>query len=98
MVQDLMSNLGFVDVDYCKRGLNYRKRARVWTNLNGLWQPRSLRKKDCGAMDGNKQKETAQRGPSGKKGNYPQNYIRHKQEDLYKIPSTLIYETFSAIE
>ena len=83
---------------YCKYGFNYRKRTRIWNNLNGLWKPRPLCKKDCGKMIGNKHKETAQRLPSGKKTQWGEAYIKHSQRDLYKIPSSLIYEIFQSIE
>ena len=95
--QEFMSNLGFVDVDYCKYGFNYRKRTRIWNNLNGLWKPRPLCKKDCGKMIGNKHLETAQRLASGKKNEWGTNPIKHSQRDLFKIPSTLIYEIFNTI-
>ena len=72
----------------------YRKRTRIWTNVK-TWTPRPLCKKDCGSMDGNRHKEVAQRGPSSKGGNH--NNIIHKQEELYKIPSTLIYEMLSTL-
>ena len=32
------------------------------------WTPRPLCKKDCGSMDGNRHKETAQRAPQWEKG------------------------------
>ena len=40
----------------------------------------------------NKHLETAQRMPSGRKENWGENYVKHKQEDLYKIPAGLICE------
>ena len=48
-------------------------------------------------MIGNKHLETAQRLPSGKKNDWGTNPIKHSQRDLYKIPSTLIYEIFNTI-
>ena len=40
----------------------------------------------------NKHIETAQRLPSGTKEKWGEDYVKHKQEDLYKIPSELICE------
>ena len=94
--QPFMSEFRYVDVDYCKYGFNYRKRTRLWNNLL-RFVPRDLCKKDCGKMIGNKHIETAQRLPSGCKSEWGEDYVTHKQDELYKIPSDLIYEIFSAI-
>jgi hypothetical protein len=48
-------------------------------------------------MIGNKHLETAQRLASGKKNEWGTNPIKHSQRDLFKIPSTLIYEIFNTI-
>ena len=90
-MQPFMSGLKYNDVDYCKYGFNYRKRTRLWTNITN-WKPRSLCNKDCGKIRNNKHIETAQRMPSGRKESWGDNYVKHKQEDLYKIPSALICE------
>ena len=101
--QSFMNGLRFNDIDYCKYGFNYRKRTRLWNNLNNWkrdevpftssgWKPRPLCKKDCGKVVNNKHIETAQRAPSGKRENWCENYVKHKQEDLYKIPAELICE------
>ena len=82
--QEFMKGLPFYDVDYCKYGMPYRKRTRIWTNLT-TWKPRPLCKRDCGNVRNGKHIETAQRLPSGTRELWGDNYIKHKQEDLYKI-------------
>ena len=64
--QPFMADLPYKDIDYCKYGLTYRKRTRLWTNIT-TWTPRPLCKKDCNSMneDRTRHKECAQRGPSG---------------------------------
>ena len=91
-----MAGLPYFDVDYCKYGMPYRKRTRIWTNLTS-WSPRPLCKKDCNSMDGNKHEETAQRAPSGKKQIWKDNYTLFKQRGLYRIPSELVCEIFNSI-
>ena len=80
-----MDEFEFKDVDYCKYGMPYRKRTRLWNNIITC-------KKDCGNIRNNKHIETAQRLPSGTKEKWGDNPIIHKQDDLYKIPSELICE------
>ena len=86
-----MDEFEFKDVDYCKYGMPYRKRTRLWNNIT-TWKPRDLCKKDCGNIRNNKHIETAQRLPSGTKEKWGDNPTIHKQEDLYKIPSELVCE------
>ena len=91
--QDFMRDLPYIDVDYCKYGMDYRKRTRIWTNLKS-WKPRPLCKKDCGSMVGNRHTEVAQRcQPKGRENECR----RHKQEELYVIPEALIREIMSSI-
>ena len=93
--QDFMQDRHFVDVDYCKYGMPYRKRTRLWNNIFD-WVPRPLCKKDCGNIVDNKHYASAQRMPSGKKdtwGDKP----HFKQEQLYVIPTDLIREIFENI-
>jgi len=47
--QSFMFDLPFDDIDYCKYGLTYRKRTRLWNNLL-TWTPRPLCRKDCDSM------------------------------------------------
>ena len=94
--QSFMEGLPYFDIDYCKYGMPYRKRTRLWTNLD-TWTPRPLCKKDCESMDGNRHKETAQRAPSGKKEFWKEGYILFKQRDLYRIPQALVEEIMTAV-
>ena len=94
--QDFMKDFDYFDIDYCKYGFPYRKRTRIWTNLTS-WKPRPLCKKDCGNIINNKHKETTQRMPSGKKSEWGDNPIIHRQNELYRIPSDLVNEIFSHI-
>ena len=88
--QDFMQDRYYVDVDYCKYGMPYRKRTRLWNNIYN-WIPRPLCQKDCGNIIGNKHIRTAQRVPSGDGDS------RYTQDELYAIPHTLIYEIFDHI-
>ena len=88
--QTFMGDLPFNDVDYCRYGMKYRKRTRIWNNIYG-WEPKPLCKKNCGNIVDGRHVEHAQRGPSGS------NNIRHKQTELYMIPSDLLTEIFNTI-
>ena len=92
--QEMMNDIMYDDVDYCKYGLPYRKRTRLWNNILN-WEPRPLCKKDCGHMDDNRHMETAQRGPS--KGAPTLGRQRHRQAELYMVPADLIREILKAI-
>ena len=91
-----MWGLPYLDIDYCKYGLPYRKRTRIWNNAFN-WQPRPLCKKDCGQMDGNKHKEVAQKLPPGKKTEWGER-THFKTSDLYRVPSELVREIFLSLE
>ena len=94
--QDFMKDFDYFDLDYCKYGFPYRKITRIWTNLTS-WKPRPLCKKDCGNIINNKHKERTQRMPSGKKSDWGNDYIIHRQDELYRIPSELINEIITSI-
>ena len=93
--QTFMHELPYKDIDYCKYGMPYRKRTRLWNNVFN-WEPKPLCKKDCNSMNGNRHKETAQRIPNGKKEEWG-NHQHFKQSDLYVIPEGLIYDIFMSI-
>ena len=92
--QVIMYGICFDDVDYCKYGMPYRKRTRLWNNI-GNWHPRPLCTSDCNSIrEGSRRKHiaVAQRAPS--KGDTG---IRFKQSELYVVPALLIEESFEAI-
>lgn len=86
--QVMMQNLPYDDVDYCKYGMPYRKRTRLWNNIDE-WTPRPLCKRDCNSMNETRTRhsEIAQRGP-GKA--HSEN--RQRLTQLYAVPSQLITE------
>ena len=87
--QEMMRQIPYDDIDYCKYGMPYRKRTRLWNNINiNNWTPRPLCKKDCGYMNdgGTRHKQTAQRGK--KAGDTEDRTFR--QSDLYRIPRELV--------
>ena len=93
-IQPFMIGRPFKDVDYCKYDMPYRKRTRLWNNLDE-WIPRPLCKGDCGKMEGNRHKETAQRGASRIAGGRDNN--KHSQDELYRIPESLIFEILLSV-
>ena len=96
--QPFMATLPFKDIDYCKYGLSYRKRTRLWGSLP-MWTPRPLCKGDCGSMDegGRRHREQAQRLPSGKREAWAENYRVIPREELYTVPAPLIHEILTSL-
>ena len=90
-----MFNIPYNDLDYCKYGMKFRKRTRIWNNLDG-WIPKQLCKKDCGNVVNNKHIEIAQRMPCGRKSEWG-NGVIHKQSELYIIPELLVIELMEFI-
>ena len=91
--QIFMQDLPFKDIDYCKYGLQYRKRTRLWNNIEN-WKPKALCKKDCGNMNGNKHIAQAQRLTKNENGTISKNFLH---TELYIIPEQLIQEIFNSI-
>ena len=92
--QDFMNGLPFNDIDYCKYGMPYRKRTRLWNNID-CWQSRPLCKRGCDTMhdDNQRRTRTAQRAPP------PSRERRSfRQRDLYKVPEPLITEIEASID
>jgi hypothetical protein len=63
-----MQGKPYTDIDYCKYGMPYRKRTRLWNNFQGRWEGRPLCKRDCGNIrEGTiRHNEVAQRSPKTK--------------------------------
>ena len=86
--QAMMQGLPYKDIDYCKYGLPYRKRTRLWNNID-IWTPRPLCERDCDSMNEDKKghRASAQRGLTRSNPNN-----KHKQSELHVAPETLIIE------
>ena len=91
-----MWGVPYKDVDYCKYGMPYRKRTRIWNNVFN-WIPRTLCIKDCNSMNGNKHIASAQRGATGKDPAAWAGQPTFSQKQLYRVPAELIEELFDSI-
>ena len=78
--QWFMNDIPYNDVDYCKYGMPYRKRTRLWNNIPSF-KPLPLCKKDCNSMIGNRHISMGQHDSNSTK-------------DLYVIPPPLIFHIF----
>ena len=90
--QLMMWGLPFKDLDYCKYGMPYRKRTRIWNNVF-RWEPRPLCKRDCNSMNETrtKHKEVAQKLPPGKKADWGDRR-QNRTDELYRVPQELVRE------
>ena len=91
--QSVVADLSYNDLDYCKYGMPYRKRTRLWNNIEA-WTPKPLCKKDCGHMNGNVHEQSAQQSPHMHLASVRQ---RYRTRDLYKVPERLIEELFGLL-
>ena len=94
--QEFMRGLPYKDVDYCKYGMPYRKRTRLWTNIDE-WTPIPLCRRDCNNMneERTRHKEAAQQSPH--KGREADRR-RFQQSELYKVPEPLIDDILHSVE
>ncbi|MFM7983407.1 MAG: hypothetical protein ACKPKO_29195, partial [Candidatus Fonsibacter sp.] len=93
MGQEFMTDLPFKDVDYCKYDMPYRKRTRLWSNIE-CWDPRPLCHKDCNSISDNGRmhnQTTQRRPPNGRESR------RFGREELYKVPEDHISEICASI-
>ena len=91
--QSVVADLPYNDLDYCKYGMPYRKRTRIWNNIEA-WTPRPLCKKDCGHMNGNVHEQSAQQSPQMHLASVRRRYLTR---ELYKVPEPLIEELFGLL-
>ena len=95
--QSFMDNIPFVDVDYCKYDMPYRKRTRLWNN--GIcFTPKPLCNKDCNYMNGNRHIGSCGCGGQGQGHKVRYTDKSYTVNDKYKIPSKLIEDIFNCIE
>ena len=85
-----MWGIPFKDVDYCRYGLPYRKRTRIWNNVFS-WEPKPLCNRDCNSMNDIKTKHI-------QKAERRLTQRRLKQSDLYRVPGELIREIFLSMQ
>jgi hypothetical protein len=91
--QTCMANRPFVDLDYCKYGMPYRKRTRLWNNLAN-WTPKPLCKKDCGHIVDGRHEQSAQQSPHQHLADVRRRYLTR---ELYKVPEALIEEVLGVL-
>jgi len=79
--QVFMDGIPFDDVDYCKYGFPYRKRTRLWNNIN-RFRPRPLCQQDCRYCVDGKHIIDIESQPT---------------KTLYRIPPQLVNEIIKAL-
>lgn len=91
--QPFMLNLPYDDLDYCKYGMPYRKRTRLWNNIPN-WTPKPLCKKDCGHIVEGRHEQSAQQSPHQHLADVRRRYLTR---ELYKVPEALIEEILGIV-
>ena len=94
--QPFMQELDYNDLDYCKYGMPYRKRTRLWNNCI-TFTPKQCRR-DCLAMNETrkKHKQIAQQSPHGAKVGWGDKH-KFKRDELYMVPRELVVEIVRAV-
>ena len=94
--QDCVVGVPNYDIDYCKYGMPYRKRTRLWNSLTNF-NPRPLCVRDCESIrDDGKHKEAAQRGTRPTQGGGREPNHQH-QRQLYRVPSELVEDIIASL-
>ena len=94
--QVMMLQVPYTDVDYCRYGMPYRKRTRIWNNLGSAWNSRPLCAKDCDSMSEDRTRHRDQAQLATTAAN-PHGCTRFKREQLYMIPEPLVQEIEEAL-
>ena len=89
--QLMMWGLPFKDIDYCKYGMPYRKRTRIWNNVF-RWDPKPLCKRDCNSMNETKTRHLQEAQQAGSTRERRLTQQRFLTRQLYRVPSELIKE------
>jgi len=95
--QAIMNGIPYDDVDYCKYGMPYRKRTRMWNNID-LWRPKPLCAKNCDSMNETRTRhiqEAQQAGSTAERRSVQQLF---RTLDLFVVPAELIKEIFLACD
>ena len=87
--REVVNGLPYVDFDYCSYGFPYRKRTRIWTNLEV--SPPPLCNQNCGACEGGRHREWAQKA-SKRRGE-----AGFKTRELGRIPRLLVEDIFASV-
>jgi len=89
--QEFMRYIPYNDIDYCKYGMQYRKRTRLWNNIDG-WHPKPLCQRDCEAMNETRTRHNQEAQQAGSSAERRLTQRKFKTTELYIVPSELIKE------
>ena len=92
-----MWGIPFKDIDYCKYGLPYRKRTRIWNNVF-TWEPAPLCKKDCESMNETRTRHIQEAQQAGSTRERRLTQQRFLTSELYRVPKELITDIFLSIQ
>ena len=95
--QEMMTWIPYNDIDYCKYGLPYRKRTRLWNNIDS-WHPKPLCKRDCDSMNETRTRHIQEAQQGGSTAERRQTQRTFSTSDLYKVPSELIEEILTSCD
>lgn len=89
--QPFMYAIPYNDLDYCKYGMPYRKRTRIWNNVDH-WQPRPLCRKDCDSMNITRTRHIQEAQQAGSTPERRETQQVFKTSELYRVPAELVRE------
>ena len=95
--QEMMNGIPYLDIDYCKYGMPYRKRTRLWNNID-LWNPRPLCHRDCLSMNPERTRHLQEAQQGGSTAERRQTQQTFRTTELYVVPADLIKEIFTACD